>query len=134
MPKKRYSIAMEFQTRNGAGECKLFGDFSEAFMEYERDPTVWKISWENHRFRPKTKAALWDERSEEKLSELCKEYAECKDLEAIFWVDQSIMVPDFKKFDVLDRRLSHAEISYLEDIARLKACMTQKTFLKKFSA
>jgi len=122
---------MEFQTRNGKGECKLFATFASAFMEYERDPTVWKISFENHRFRPKTKADLWAKESEEKLCELCPEYAECKDTKTVFWVDQTLTVPDFTIFDVLDRKLTRKEIEHITALACIKECLTQEAFLKR---
>ncbi len=57
---------------------------------------MWKISYsyedENYRWRPKTRSDTWCPQSEEKLCELCPDYATAP-LDTIFWVDQKIMPP-----------------------------------------
>ncbi len=39
-------VPMEFQTQNEAGETINHISFMDAIQAYERDPTIWKISFD----------------------------------------------------------------------------------------
>jgi len=39
-----------YTTRNISGNLKNYNNFTEAFMNYKNDPTVWKISWDDSNF------------------------------------------------------------------------------------
>ena len=85
---------MEVQTRNGRGETPHWPSIRDAYEAYQRDNTIWKISWnegkQRLRYVPKTKMVPWQPASEKKLEEIVPGY---KDAGAgqLFWINQDIL-------------------------------------------
>ncbi len=95
---------MDVQTRSDyhkspyAG-CHYFATVKEAYSAWQKDPHIWKISWEDDegsfRFRTKTKGESWYESSEKTLCGMSENYQQAAD-DALFWVHQSVMPEDLE--------------------------------------
>lgn len=99
----------EYQTRNDIGETKFFTSFREAFDEYKRDPTVWKILWADNRWVKKLKRDRWTPLSEAKLKQLSKEYDKSSPVaKTVFWVNQLLVPPNGRNI-LFDPSISREE-------------------------
>ncbi len=88
-------LKMGFQTRNDGSFLKFFDTFAEAYAEYQKDRSIWKISYdyggESYRWRSKTKMDVWNAKSEQKIEDLFPEYATI-DPDMVIWIDQEVYV------------------------------------------
>lgn len=80
------------QTRSTCNGFALFYSVKDAYEAYQRDKTIWKISWNDNRFYTRA-CRIGPIREEHKLEELrlhtlSKEYATCKNPKEIFWVNE----------------------------------------------
>jgi hypothetical protein len=111
---------MEVQTRNGMGEMLYFPTVRRAYSAWIKDNTIWKISWENYRFRPKTKNDVWSKPSEQKLYTLSLIYSNATENQ-LFWVNQSLIPHNIK--DLYKRKEFLSEIEF--DDLFLSECITE---------
>lgn len=85
---------MAFQTRSEAGEMKYFETLNEAVDEMKRNPSIWKISFQGMRWRPKRKGDFWgkenDRQTEMKLENLSEKYQNEQNADALYFVLQDI--------------------------------------------
>jgi hypothetical protein len=127
---------MEFQTRsdNPLNDIKQHNTLSAAFAEYKSDPEVWKISFQNMRWRPKTHSNIWE--NEDCLCNLSIEYANERDLNKVFWVWQSIIpekqVYEFIMKECYEGRITNEEAERRIDRANIREVLTEEQFKNKF--
>jgi len=127
---------MEFQTRsyNPLNGVKQHNTLSEAFAEYKRDPEVWKISFQDMRWRSKTHHDVWE--NEDCLSNLSIEYANERDPNKVFWVWQScipeIQVYKFIMKECIEGRITNEEAELRIDRANIREVLTEQQFKNKF--
>ena len=96
---------MEVQTRSECHTSRYAGTFhfdsvAEARAAFIKDPTIWKISFEQKRFRPKTKRDQWGPMSEAKITMLNPAYAAASD-DDIFWIHQAVMLDMEKEKEII---------------------------------
>lgn len=103
---------MEVQTRTSFGELKFYTSVKDAHQACISDKTIWKISWDNHRFCRQTKIIIknddvqGDMDESEKLEEIrmCKlseQYAACTDPKKIFWVNHPLeLVAEYASLNI----------------------------------
>ena len=91
---------MSFQTRNDSGETTSYRTFNESFEAYQKDPSIWKISFENgDRWVKKTCDDVWNPLSEEKLANMSNTYR--ISFGQIFWILQKTMADDWKEIALM---------------------------------
>lgn len=101
---------MEVQTRSSSGNL-YFKSVKEAYEAYHHDKTIWKISWDGHRFYTRTRTPhqvskefeevckkygavnTYNDRGkheaeELRLCHLSEDYANCTNSTKIFWVNE----------------------------------------------
>jgi len=127
---------MTYQTRSETTGIKSHNTFTEAFAEYKNDQTVWKISFDCMRWRPKTRSEKWSVKSEECLCNLSTEYANENDFAKVYWVWQSI-IPEKKVFLTLTKDFNQNLISEEEyenriDCANIRDVLTEEQFVNNF--
>lgn len=87
---------MSIQTRSEFTGCEHWYSVREAYDAYQKDTSIWKISWSegsfDHRFRPIHKQDLlkWQRLSLQKIKQLCPNFDTILKSE-ILWVDQQIL-------------------------------------------
>ena len=96
---------MEVQTRSECHTSRYGGTFhfdsvAEARTASIIDPTIWKISFNEKRFRPKTKRDQWDPMSEAKIAMLNSAYTAASN-DDIFWINQAVMLDDAKIQEII---------------------------------
>lgn len=128
---------IEVQTRSESGRLNFFSSVTEAYQAWEKDPTIWKISFSGHRFRPKTKKELWSLLSEDKMRRMSEKYAKALENE-LFWINQSLM-PEDKYFQIYTKLKSEAknqdEIDEAEDFYMskcIKEVLSDEEFRNKY--
>jgi hypothetical protein len=102
------SALMEVQTRSdGRGKwagCHHFHSIAAAYLAWQEDPNIWKISWSEgeqqilRRFRPKRVSSKWSPQAEAKMEAMSPDYRAAKTSapSAIFWLDQDVLNDDIK--------------------------------------
>lgn len=123
-----------FQTRSDEKSgLQFFKTFDEAYIAFERDQTIHKISFDNYRWRPKFAVGdKWSHQSENKLKRLSSAYAEGKS--KLYWVDQAVMPRNFEKqwawrYDLINDPMFGDQ--YYADC--INEVITDEEFIKRFS-
>jgi hypothetical protein len=112
---------------------RFFDTFKKAFDAYKKDPTIYKISWRKNRWLPKSKSDVWEPHSEDKLKTLSKKYELEKNINAIYWVHQSVMPNRLPSKAYFDDRLTKKEQETLWDSDCLQEIITEEEFLQRFN-
>lgn len=88
-------VTIEVQTRSESHRGKwpglnFFPSVAGAYQAWVEDQTIWKISWDTHRFLRKRVRDLWNPDEEATLRAMSSDYrtATVTAPSAIFWVDQ----------------------------------------------
>ena len=102
------SIESEIQVRADNGYLDFFNTKNK--MKDAMDhiakigvKNISKVSFDNHRYRPKFRDEKWNPYSEQKLKTMSKSYANSNN-NSLFWIDQQVMTPMPDLWDF--RRLS----------------------------
>ena len=145
---------MEFQTRNQAGYLKFFSSFGEAFAEYLRDPTVWKISFKynntHYRWVCKRYYEIADEAQEEKFKSILNIYkntfldrdesafknqftrpADWATNKNVFWINMSVISPNYSAI-MSDVTSTDEEKDLKADLDRILEVLPQEDFVTRF--
>lgn len=125
---------IEYQTRsdNYTGTL-LFKTFDDAYAAYQRDPTIWKISFGDYRWVKKLNFERWSDISEKKLRRMSKDYLE--DKSEIYWVHQTIQ-PDNYNIQWKNRMNLVEQDEWVGDqyyADCIKEILTDNEFRKKFT-
>jgi hypothetical protein len=127
---------MVFQTRNEAGGTVQHQKFMDAIQAYERDPTIWKISFDyngiNYRWRPKTKSDIWE--NEDCIMNLSEQYARELNRHRLFWVFQ-VSIP-YNHEDLIRMHINgvitREERERLWDRACIREVITNEEFINRY--
>jgi hypothetical protein len=126
----RLFLTLDVQARSSS-QITHYESVKDAYNAWIRDSTIWKISWKNHRFRPKLKNDTWHDLSEQKLCELSLAYATASENQ-LFWVDQAVIPPNID--DLFNRKKSMSDAEY--DDLYMKECIieviTDNEFQKRY--
>lgn len=135
MPEPK-AFVPEYQTRSEASGISHHARFIDAFHAYKSNRTIWKISWEDedgthYRWRPKTLKSTWHPQTEEKLRELCPEYAEEEDETRVFWVNQLALAPNFR--EIAELGLPKEEEDRRMNLDCIVDMVTEEELLQRFA-
>jgi hypothetical protein len=135
MPEPK-AFVPEYQTRSETTGRDYYKRFIKAFHAYKSNRTIWKISWEDsdgthYRWRPKTLKGTWHPQTEEKLRELCPEYAEEEDETRVFWVNQLALAPNFR--EIVELRLPKEEEELRMNLDCVVDMVTEEELLQRFA-
>ena len=131
---------MDVQTRSDyhkslyAG-CHYFPTVAEAYVAWQKDPHIWKISWDDsdgcYRFRPKKKGDAWYESSEKILCGMYENYKQAAD-DAFFWINQSVMPEDLDSLLFLKKTMSEDQWDQLYMSKCIITVLSDAEFQKKY--
>ena len=120
---------MEFQTRTAAGSIQQHKNFAAAYDDFLKHPSIWKISWDNNRWRPKYKSDAWHTKSEEKLNRLSDDYKTALATQ-LFWVRQLALPKNIK--EILDNTsLTEEERDVVIAVESIVGVLTDEQFCEK---
>jgi hypothetical protein len=131
----------EFQTRNWAGKLEFFSSLVDAVNAYKQDREIFKISFDDMRWRVKHKqqklgcTAFENEKIEEHLCSLSPNYAGEQDADALYFVWQDAY--DVEKVTELKRLRREKKITKAEFDVRictvgLYRILSEREFLAEF--
>ena len=127
---------IEFQTRNDFGEIVQHQKFIDAIHAYERDRTIWKISFRyngvSYRWRPKTKSDIWE--NEDCLLNLSEQYAHEPNRHRLFWVFQDAMPYNSDEIIqmYINDEITREERDRLWDRACIREVITNEEFINRY--
>jgi hypothetical protein len=131
---------MEIQTRSDEvlslySGIHYFDTVAEAYEAWNKDRSIWKISWftpeKHYRYRLKLKGEPWSPESEKKLESLSSKYAMATS-EELFWINQHILSPNF---DDTFHKLQAGLISHVEYEREINVgCIDEVWTVEEFKA
>ncbi len=145
---------MEFQTRNEKGSVNLFSSFQEAYAEYLKDPTVFKISFtynnNYNRWVCKRYYEIAGEDEEKKMKSMSEKYRSAfanrddsklrisfirpsnwSTHKNVFWVNMPLIAPNYIEI-IDDNTLTEEEKELKADLDRILEILPQEEFVERF--